>query len=489
VENRCRLAVEVIKAVHAACGSDFPVLVRWSPIDYVPGGNELASALQIAPLLEQAGAAWHNLQIGWHESSIPLTIKTIPDGYWSWISAELKKVAKIPVVTAYRETDPYVMERIIADGKADIIGGARYCLADPAFARKATEDRPEDIGLCICCCRCLDDVVSKELGLEYCSVNPRLGAELERPLGKTAAPRKVMVIGSGPGGLAAAVTAYKRGHDVTICERGPRIGGCLTMSAIFSPMYERLTNYYKTILRKNPDIKVRLNAEMTAEKVLYEKADAVIVATGGYPLDSPVPAAEPGKVVRSHDFLELLNGKPPQKPGLLNKFMWNAGGVFLRLFYSPQLIKRLLRLKWPFGKRVGIIGGGLPGCELAVELLDNHREIFVTDAHKKIGYDVGASERFHVTSKLKKSPHALLVPESEVTEIGDGFIRGRRADGSVYSHAVDTVAITLGFTENMALAQSLKGRVPVLHAIGDCTKPARMADATKAGYLAALELG
>lgn len=488
VENRCRFTVECIQAVHEACGPDFPVLVRWSPVDFIEGGNEIEDAKKIAPILEKAGAAYHNLQVGWHESSIPLTTKQIADGHWSYISAEIKKVATIPVVTAYRETDPLIMNQIIAEGKADLIGGVRYSIADPEFARKVEEDRIEDIGMCICCCRCLDDVVSRGLGLSYCSVNPRLGPELEQPVSKTAKPKKVMVIGSGPGGLAAAVTAHKRGHEVTIYERGPRLGGSLVMSAIFSPMYERLTRYYKTMLSKNPQIQIRLKTTVTPELVQREKPDAVIVAVGGHPVDLKVPGVQRGNVVRSHDFLELLNGKPPQKPGLVNKFMWNAGAVFLRLFYSPGLIRKLMVMPWPFGKRVGIIGGGLPGCELATELLDNKREMAIFEENKKIGYDVGPSERFHVTSRFKKSPQVQLEPSAKVVEITAQGVKARRADGTEVNYKADTVAVTLGFEENMDLAKRLKGKVPVLKVVGDCTKPARMADATKAGYLAALEI-
>lgn len=488
LENRCRFTVECIQAIRAACGPEFPVLVRWSPIDFIEGGNELQDAMKIVPLLEKAGAAYHNLQVGWHESSIPLTTKQVPDGHWSYISAEIKKAATIPVVTAYRETDPVIMEKIIAEGKADLIGGARYSIADPEFARKVAEDRIEDISMCLCCCRCLDDVVSRGLGLEYCSVNPRLGPELMNSAERTKKPKKVLIAGSGPGGLAAAVTAYRLGHDVTVYERGPRIGGCLTMSAIFNPMYERLTRYYKTILRKNPQIKIRLNTPVTAGLVEREKPDAVIIAVGGHPKDLKVSGTQGGNIVRSHDFLELLNGKPPQKPGLINKFMWNAGSVFLRFFYSPGLIKRLMIMPWPFGKRVAIIGGGLPGCELASEFLHTNREMMISDENKKLAYNVSPSERFHVMSAFKKTPQVKMEPSTKVQAITEKGVKLRGAEGEEFFYEADTVAITLGFEENMELAGKLRGKVPILKIVGDCQVPARMPDATKAGYRAAMEI-
>lgn len=488
VENRCRFVVEVIQAVKKACGDDFPVLVRWSPVDFVKGGNEIEDAKKIAPILEAAGAAWHNCQVGWHESSVPLVTKDIPDGYWSWISAELKKVATIPVVTAYRQTDPVIMEKILAEGKADIIGGVRYNIADPEFPNKVREGRLEDVNKCICCCRCLDDVISGGKPLEYCSVNPRLGPELDKPLEPAPQPKKVMVVGSGPAGLAAALTAACRGHAVTLYERGPRIGGCLTLSAVFNPMYERLTRYYQAQLRKNPRITVKLNTTVTPELVETEKPDAVIVAVGGRPVELKVPGVNGSNVVRSHDFLELLNGKPPSKPGLLNKFMWYAAAIFLRYFYSPQLIRKLLRIKWPLGYRVAIIGGGLPGCELGRELLDKKRKLAIFEEGKKIGHDVGASERFLVVSKFKNSPDVQLEPLTKVIAITGKGVQARRADGTEFTYAADTVAITLGFEKNLDLAEQLKGKIAVLKVIGDCADPKRMADATKQGYRAALEI-
>jgi 2,4-dienoyl-CoA reductase (NADPH2) len=487
IENRCRFLVEDIQAIKKACGDDFPVLVRWSPIDYLPGGNELEDAKQIIPVLEKAGAAWLNCQVGWHESSVPLTTKMIPDGHWSFITAELKKTATVPLVTAYRYTDPLVMEQVIAAGKADIIGGARYLIGDPEFPNKAKEGRLEDIRQCICCCRCLDDVVSKGAGLEFCSVNPRLGPELDTPVKPAPKKKKVIVIGGGPAGLSAALTAAQRGHNVTIYERGPRLGGCLLMSAVFDPMYERLTNYYKTRLNKTPNIKIKLNTTVNYELVKAEKPDAVIAAVGGVPLDLDVPGIDRKNVVRSHDFLELLGGHPPQKAGLMNKVMFNAGAVALKYFYSAKLLKKMMAMKWPFGKRVAIIGGGLPGCDLALELGKHKRRIAIFEEGKRVGYDVGASDRFHSLSRLKEYA-VQMEPLTKVLAITGKGVKAVRADKTEVVYEADSVAVTLGFKKNMDLVDELQGLVPEIYAIGDCAEPKRMADANKQGYRAALKI-
>jgi len=487
IENRCRFLVEDIRAIKKACGDDFPVLVRFSPVDYIPGGNDLSDAKRIIPILEKAGASWLNCQVGWHETSIPLITKDVSEGYWSFITAELKKVATVPLISAYRYTDPLVMEKTLAEGKADIIGGARYLIADPEFVNKAGEGRIEDIRRCICCCRCLDDVVGRSVGLEYCSVNPRLGPEIAIPLEPAPKPKKVMITGSGPAGLSAALTAAKRGHDVTLYERSPRIGGCLTMSAVFSPLYQQLTDYYRNQLRKTPNIKLLLNTTVTPELVKKEKPDAVIIAVGGFPIELNVPGADGNNVVRSHDFLELLSGTIPQKSGFINKVMFTAGAIFLKFFYSSGLLNKMMAFPWPFGSRVAIIGGGLPGCDLALELTKHNRKLAILEEKRKIGFDVGPSDRFHTLTKLKKADVQMEAPV-KVLAITDKGVKVGRADTTEFTYEADTVAVTLGFEKNLKLADALQGLVPVLFVVGDCADPKRMPEATKQGYRTAQQI-
>jgi len=296
------------------------------------------------------------------------------------------------------------------------------------------------------------------------------------------------VIGSGPGGLSAAVTAAQRGHDVTVYERGPRIGGCVVLSAIFSPTYDKLTQYYRTYLKKHPEIKVVLNTIVTPELVRKKNPEAIIVAVGGLPISIDIPGADGGNVVFSHDFMELLNGEPPQKAGIVNKIMWKAGAIFLKAAYSSQLMKKLMAMPWPFGKQIAIIGGGMPGCELGTLMLAHKRIITIIEEKKRIGYDLGASDRFHIVSALRKSSNAHLEPLSKVVEITSDGVRAKRQDGSEFFCKADTVAVTLGFAPNLDLLNALDGLTPLLRAVGDCQNPRLMADATKDGYLVAMEI-
>lgn len=487
-ENRCRLLLEMCAAIKKAL-PDFPVFLRWSPIDLVPGGNTIEDALDLAPYIDNAGFGYINVQIGWHESSEPTTTKEIKDGYWSWVSARLKKVCRhTPIVTGYRETDPEVMEKILAEGRADMIGGLRYSLADPEFPKKLREGRDREIRKCICCCRCLDDMAAAK-GQEYCSVNPGLGPELLRLLEKAKSPRRVMVIGSGPAGLSAALTAAMEGHSVTLFERGPRIGGCLVLSSVFSPMYERLINYYKAVLPMYKNIDIRCNCCVTEKTVKKYAPDAVIVAIGGDTLDGGIPGRDGKNVVLSHDLLELLNGRPPQKPGIVNKVMWNAGYVFLHFIYTPGLVSFVLRLPspWPVGKKVAIVGGGLPGCEMGMKLTGGWRKMRIFE-EGKIGFDVGSSNRFIVRNTFKAADDVEMHEKTKVVSITDSGVYAIDENGEENYYEANTVAITLGFRENRELYEKIKNLAPQVFIVGDCNEPKRMPDATKAGYRAALQI-
>lgn len=515
LENRARLTLEVIRETREALGPDYPIVVRWSPVDFIKTANgsglSMEESLQIAQWMEEAGLDLHDLSVGWHETSVPLTTKGIEDGHWMYIAEQIKTVAKKPVGQGYRNTDPTVMEQNLQDGKCDVIAGLRFSIADPALPRKVMEDRTAEMRKCIVCCRCIDDVVSRGKDLVYCGVNPHLGAELLHDMyPKTDHPKKVMVVGSGPAGLNAALTAAQCGHKVDLYEEGPRLGGCVKMSSIFSPYHERYLDYLMHQMSLHPEITVHLKTKVTAATVAQAKPDAAIIAVGGNPVGLDVPGADGKNVITSHDFLEMINGHIPQgKKGIFNKIMWTGGTFFLKAHYTPSFARTMTaKMNWPISREVAIVGGGLPGCEMGHLCMETGRTTAIIDTNKKIGYDVSPSERFGLTSQFKKAENVTLYPMTRVTEITEQGVKAIQSvpekdangkplkdeKGKPFTHDEEvfipgkTVALTLGLTENHELYEELLRQNVEVYMAGDCNEPARIADATKAGYVAACAL-
>ncbi|MFR5781772.1 MAG: NAD(P)-binding protein [Oscillospiraceae bacterium] len=252
-------------------------------------------------------------------------------------------------------------------------------------------------------------------------------------------------MGSGPAGLSAALTAAREGHKVTVFERGPRIGGCLVLSSVFSPMYERLIKYYKAVLPKYPNIDIRCNKKVTAEFVKKCAPEVVIVAVGGECIDGDMPGTDGKNVVRSHDFLELLNGRPPQKPGIVNKVLWNAGYVFLHFIYTPKLINFALSCP-PLACRQE----GRHHRRQSARLRDGH------EADRRLAQDEhlrGREDRLrrrlqralHSAQHLQDRRRRGNARESRVVSITDSGVYAVNENGQEDFYRANTVAVTLGF--------------------------------------------
>ncbi|MEO4028083.1 NADPH-dependent 2,4-dienoyl-CoA reductase, partial [Chromobacterium vaccinii] len=223
-ENRIRFAIETVKAVRAAVGSDFIIIYRLSMLDLVQDGSSWDEVVHLAREIEKAGATIINTGIGWHEARVPTIATMVPRGGFAWVTKKLMGAVKIPLITTNRINTPEVAEEILAGGCADMVSMARPFLADPDFVNKAAEGRGDEINTCIGCNQaCLDHIFQGKL--TSCLVNPRACRETELNYEKTAAPKKLAVVGAGPAGLAFATVAAERGHAVTLFDAAAEIGG------------------------------------------------------------------------------------------------------------------------------------------------------------------------------------------------------------------------------------------------------------------------
>ncbi len=306
-ENRIKFPIEVVKAVRKAVGPEFVIIYRLSMIDLVEDGSTWEEVVQLAKRIEEAGATIINTGIGWHEARVPTIATMVPRAAFTWVTHKMKGEVSIPLVTSNRINMPDIAEKVLADGHADMISMARPFLADPDWVLKAEQGREDEINTCIACNQaCLDHVFERKRA--SCLVNPLACRETEIYVTPVKARRKIAVVGAGPAGLAFAVTAGERGHDVTLFDGADKIGGQLHM-ALQVPGKEEFAEtirYYGTMLEKF-DVDVQLNTRVDVDD-LATGYDHVILATGVVPRELGMPGIDDEKVL---SYIEVLRDKKP----------------------------------------------------------------------------------------------------------------------------------------------------------------------------------
>ncbi|MEU1471746.1 NADPH-dependent 2,4-dienoyl-CoA reductase [Streptomyces sp. NPDC005761] len=382
-ENRIRFPVEIVRRVRERVGSDFILIYRLSMLDLVPGGSSLEEVVRLAREIEAAGATIINTGIGWHEARIPTIATSVPRGAFTWVTEKVRGAVSVPLVTSNRINTPEVAEQILAAGRADMVSMARPFLADPDFVAKASEGRADAINTCIGCNQaCLDHIFSGKV--TSCLVNPRACHETELTLSPTRTRKRVAVVGAGPAGLACALTASERGHEVTLFDAADEIGGQLNVARRVpgKEEFDETLRYFRTRLAEEK-VELRLGAAVGSGEL--DGFDEVVLATGVTPRTPAIPGVDHPSVV---SYLDVL------------------------------------RHGAPVGDRVALVGAGGIGFDVA-EFLTDGGDAASLDPEaffRQWGVDTEYRERGGLgTAERPKSPRTVHLLQRKASKVGAGL--------------------------------------------------------------------
>ncbi|KUL47610.1 NADPH-dependent 2,4-dienoyl-CoA reductase [Streptomyces sp. NRRL S-1521] len=384
-ENRVRFPVEIVRRVRERVGADFIIIYRLSMLDLVPGGSTLDEVVHLAKEIEAAGATIINTGIGWHEARIPTIATSVPRGAYTFVTKKVMGEVSVPLVTTNRINTPEIAERLLADGAADMVSLARPLLADPDFVAKAKGEQPDAINTCIGCNQaCLDHTFN--LQITSCLVNPRACHETELVLAPTRTKKSVAVVGAGPAGLAFAVSAAERGHDVTLYDAAPEIGGQLNVARRVpgKEEFDETLRYFRTQLDLR-GVDVRLNTVVTADELAAAPYDEVVVATGVTPRVPEIPGIDHPSVV---SYLDVLRDGAP------------------------------------VGERVAIVGAGGIGFDVAEYLTDGGEKASLDPAtyFRQWGVDMDYRERGGLTEPERPAPpRTVHLLQRKTSKVGKGL--------------------------------------------------------------------
>jgi 2,4-dienoyl-CoA reductase (NADPH2) len=476
-ENRMRLPIEVVRRTRAAVGPDFIVIYRLSMIDLIPEGSTHAEVVQLAQEVERAGASILNTGIGWHEARVPTIATSVPRAGWAWVTGKLMGKVGIPVITSNRINTPQVGEDLIAGGVADMVSMARPFLADAEFVTKAAEGRAETIAPCIACNQaCLDHTFSGKL--TSCLVNPRACHETELVITPTDAPKRIAVVGAGPAGLSAAITAAGRGHRVTLYDKAGEIGGQLNMARQVpgKEEFHGLVAWFKTMLAESGVVQ-RLGQAVTADDL--SGYDEVIVATGVVPRDPGIEGQDGPNVL---SYIDVLRGRA--KVGRRVAVV-GAGGIgfdvaefLVHEGASPTEDIALWRAEWGVGDPADVRGGLAPGGPApvpparAVTLLQRKAE----RPGKRLGKTTGWIHRAALRMKGVEMVAGVNYERIDARGLHISFGEGRERPTVIEA---DTVVLCAGQISERSLADALAEKGILAHVIGGADVAAEL-DAKRA---------
>lgn len=467
IDNRARLILEIIEECRRNISRDFPIVLRVSGSEREPGGNSLDEMLYLAPKFEAAGVDMLEVSGGVQyeglQNILPSHSQKI--GMNVYEASEIKKVVNIPVFVVGKINDVRYAADLVERGLVDGVSMGRPLLADPDLPKKAYENRFDDITPCGSCGgRCITPE-DPHHPVCKCHINPLVGHEYDYPFNPTDKPKKVLVIGAGPGGMYTAVTAAERGHDVTVWEKSKQIGGQLNL-AVVSPGKQEMCKWLTNLnyRAKKAGVKFEFKKEATVENVKEFAPDAVVVATGATPL---IPT-----------FIKGVGDYP--------------------IITTHDILSRKVTI--PKGT-VCILGGGEVACETAEMLMADARpnsfattgsigdvEVTLVEMQPQLMTGVCLPNRNIALASLRREGVKSYI-NSKVLEVTEHEVKIQHKDGTEeWLKGFDYIVLGLGSRKYDPLSEELKAFVPEVHVIGDAIKPGQSSDAMHQGFHVGYEL-
>jgi NAD(H)-dependent 7beta-hydroxy-3-oxo-delta4-cholenoic acid oxidoreductase len=450
-DGRLRFVTEVLASIKARAGRDFPVILRISGDEYVYGGRTLGDTLYIAPKLVEAGVDAFEISGGVQPE---MTWRIMPPtgtplGLNVPAAAAIKQVVNVPVMVVGRINDALLAEDILRKGSADITVMGRALLADPELPNKAMAGRFDDIAPCTACSLgCIGE--QTKMRPMTCVVNPMLGRETETALVPATKPKRVLVVGGGPGGLEAAWLAAARGHDVTLCEKSAKLGGQLNL-AVVAPAKQEITVWIQYLVRQaqKAGVHFQFNQEVTPEFIQEMNPDAVVLATGGECVVPPIPGVDKAKVVHSSDVFQ--------------------GRIT------------------PVHAKVLVIGGGSVACEVADAIagpgdnpMDANNKVTIVEMLPDIAQDEPAGARMVLMQRLRDKG-VMTITSATVKEITDDGVVITREGREETITGMDHIVLACGTKSVEHLRDQISENVPEVYVVGDAKRARRALEAIAEG--------
>ena len=457
LENRLRAAKEILEGIKQECGSDFPVSMRLGLKTFVKGfeqasltgeeeiGRTLEEGIEIAKLLESYGYDCLNVDTGIYDSFYyACPPMYMPKGYLVELAAKAKEAVNIPILAGGRMNEADIAEKAIRDGKIDAVVLGRAALADPEYPNKVLTGHTEKIRPCIACNQ--GCITRLQQGKQpTCAVNPAAMREVRYALRPCVQPKKVVVVGGGVAGMEAARTAAMRGHKVSLYEKNESLGGNLIPggSHSFKKEVRELNAWYQNELKALP-VEIHTGETVTSEQLRNMDADVIILATGSVPVMPNIPGMDDKKVLGC-----------------------------MEAFAHPEKV----------GQKVMVIGGGLVGCEMALDYAQDGKEVMVVEALPKIlsAGILSPIPNGQMIPDLFEHHHVTVLEKHRLSAVENGKVI-LESDGQKKVLDADTVVIAVGFRPAPSMAQELQGCGAVVYEIGDGQKVSTILHAVWDGY-------